>query len=237
MKKILLIILGVIYFFCTGCANQMDQAYIEYLKQSVALLEKQEQKPQAQVELHENGTLKSFAVYQPQETPKLMPPPRKENPFLTALGIIAPIAGTIVGIHATGDALEGLINASSGNTSVSNYGSYNSSGGHMPIGGGGIDIKSITDSYNPSTVSKSLSYSSEYENNPNVTDINTHMEDNDPTSTWSLSNWKNMETDTSVDTDVDLTDIDWSKYDLEYKPIQGTITLDMPYFIEYQKSQ
>lgn len=119
MKKLISVI--ICFVFLTGCASfGSNQSYLRYLdaKRAQAQAERQ---PILDLQLDENGRIKGIKMY-PQPVPIRI---EQENPhpIYAVVGGALKVIGLVGAIWQTGEAIEGIVEASSGNSTYMN--SYN----------------------------------------------------------------------------------------------------------------
>lgn len=122
-----LFLLGTVFSF-SGCATKgaqnTDANYSAYLAAMQSQIDKEE-KPMVDLQLHDNGALKGLKVYAPRQ---IVPVQQKKadapHPGWAVANGLLKAATVIGGIWATGDALEGLVQAANVGSTY-NIGSHN----------------------------------------------------------------------------------------------------------------
>jgi len=154
MKKIIPAFL--ICSMCLGCAqgktvNPNYQAYVNACNQQA----QQETQPLLDLQLHENGTIKSIQVsLQGQNNPNIQPYKESPNPawglLQTTLSVAAPVLGSVWSIHESGKAFANVLKAGQGSSSSVITNSYNQETETTTGFNKTADInRSTNDSFNP----------------------------------------------------------------------------------------
>ena len=119
MKKA--IVLFILLVFSTGCATQ--GAYIQYLDAKKAQVTA-ERKPLIDLTLTPDGKLAAIKMY--PQPPQVDIQQEKDHPGYALAGAVVRIAGIIGSIFVAGEAIEGIVDASTGDSSYINSANNNS---------------------------------------------------------------------------------------------------------------
>ena len=121
MKKIFSLI-TMLAFFSMGCAT--PQAYNSYLDAKKAQIAA-ERKPLIELALDKDGKLASLAVYPAPQQIDIQQ--ERDHPGYAVVSGLIKVAGVVGSIFVAGQAIEGIVDASSGNSTYINSANDNSS--------------------------------------------------------------------------------------------------------------
>lgn len=125
MKIKILIVMLCVAFFSSGCstlmgAKELDPDYAAYA-QTMQVQFQAARDPLVNIQLSDEGKITGIVVNQPTQFIQVQQ--KKDHPGYALAGSVVKVAGVVGSIFAVGDALEGVIEASTGNETYMN--SYN----------------------------------------------------------------------------------------------------------------
>jgi hypothetical protein len=126
--------LTIVALIMMGCAITNHEAYSQYYELQRLQIE-QAQKPMLSQKFDERGKLIEQKIYMPRQPMKIEQPHQQVHPGWKVVNTLLKGATIVGGIWATGDAMEGVIGAATGATTIT---ATQSAGGNAAIGTGGV---------------------------------------------------------------------------------------------------
>lgn len=125
-KPVFLILVLCITFLISGCATSRfgsNESYLKYVEGQVAVAEA-ERKPLLDLTLDDTGRVASIQMYPQPVHVKIEQ--EKDHPVYAVVGGIVRVFGLVGAIWQTGEAIEGIVEASSGDVTHINSANNNS---------------------------------------------------------------------------------------------------------------
>ena len=200
-KKVLSMIVCVAFvgMLFGGCAGNrmLDPNYLAYVQtvQNQQNLQAQ-QPPLVDLKVDDEGKIEGLKVFVPPEkiTPQQYRRPAA-HPAWKLAGKALGVVGTLGGIYLAGQALEGILEAGTGNTTNNSWG--DGSGNHV---GGDMSTVDVTNTNTVSGHDNVLNSENTFDYESTNTDIDIEYNDNDTdnSTNWNASDSWNTDTDNST---------------------------------------